>query len=220
MNRLLLCLSLLLIISTTTLFIGCDEDCNPVTITSTVYDTIVDTIFIQTVTESFEDILVELPAYNLSDNHALTSFKNIEWDNDSIAGGWGWGVYNGSNSNPSSGSYYVINRHGKNFLGFTFGEEVNFTGASFAKATPNVSISPSLPEAHAASSIRFHYYDQLSNLLDSSEWFTIGLTSSFFSVNVKCFRVVVEHDIDNPTTAAFDITDAEWFSMDDVSYHR
>ncbi len=165
---------------------------------------------------TFEDILDELPDYDMKKQHALITFKDINWDNDGIPGGTGWGVYNTTNSQARSGNNYVMNRHGKNFLGFTFPRVVKFIGAYFAMATNSNMMDPYDPSGYSAVKLKYHFYDNDLNFMYSSDWFDLNETSEFFAANVEVRRVVIEHDILNTTSAQFGITDAEWFSMDDL----
>ena len=172
---------------------------------------------IQTVT--YEDILAEIPEYPWWLQHAIIEFNNLNWDHDGVPGGWGFGVYNTVNASPMSGTHYTINRHGKNFLGFTFPDRVHFKGAAFARASLRWDIPISDPASHSAHAVRYHFYDLEGNQTGTSDWFEIEEEPMFCRVNVFCARVVVEHDVDNPMdNVNHNISDAEWYMMDDVTY--
>lgn len=170
---------------------------------------------------TFDTLPQELPLYNMSSQHALIDYRGFSWDNDGIAGGWGFGVYNTSNSTPQSGSIYVMNRHGKNFLGITFERSVQFEGAYFAKAAKNAGMSVFDPGAFSANRIRLHYFDANLALIRVSNWLVLGAQPKLIAADIIVFRIVVEHDIDNPlNNPSFGISDAEWYSMDNLTYMK
>lgn len=168
---------------------------------------------------SFEEVDDDIPDYNFYTQHALIDFKDISWDNDGIAGGYGFGVYKTVNSIPFSGSFYVINRHGINNLGFTFPQTVHFKGAAFARASLRYDIPVYENASYSAKRVRYHFYDEDNNLLETSEWFDLSNKPEFFKANIFCKRVVVEHDTDYPfDNVDWDIVDAEWYAMDDITF--
>ncbi|MDF1544244.1 MAG: PEP-CTERM sorting domain-containing protein [bacterium] len=150
-----------------------------------------------------------------ADQTALDYYGGIYWDNAGSDYGWGFGTYNTTNSTPYSGSNYVLNRGGKNFLGFTFEQTSFFNGAFFSSTMANAGAYN-----YMANRVRLHYYDYNQTLICSSNWVDVSLTPTWIGAGFDVSRVVVEHDTDNPLNNGFGLEDAEWFSMDHVVYNE
>jgi hypothetical protein len=151
--------------------------------------------------------------------HAMYTYGNVDWDREGPEFGWGWGVYNTSNSIPSSGSNYVMNLHGKNFLGFSLGEPTLFEGAYFAKASIQNWLDVDDSRSHAADSIRLHYFDASDNLIGTTPWIYLTKQPQWFAANQVASRIVIEHDTVNafPNDAHGEPL-AKWYSIDHMVF--
>jgi len=152
---------------------------------------------------------------------ALTDYGGLEWDREGPQTGWGWSVWSTSNTLPYTGTNWLVNTHGKNFVGYTFPGTVYFNGAFFTKSSRTNTVDIDDPGSNTAEMIRLYFYD--SNLVEISvsDWFALDRYPTWFAAEIDVHRIVIEHD----TLNVFDnsgkgVPDAEWYSTDYIVFNE
>jgi len=149
---------------------------------------------------------------------ALTNYNGLEWDREGPQTGWGWST---SNTLPYTGTNWLVNTHGKNFIGYTFPGTVYFNGAFFTKSSRTNAVDIDDPSSNTAEMIRLYFYDINLVEIGVSDWFALDRYPTWFAAEIDVHRIVIEHDTFN----VFDnsergVPDAEWYSTDYIVFNE